>query len=267
MIVDSHVHLWTLDPDRYPWQPLLGYIPTQPFTSEQLLQLMDEARVDHAVVVQPSVYGWDNSYVLDAVDAHPTRLVAVALLDHQSAEWPARLRALHKRGVRAICLTLSEESAAWITEPTYRGLWRALVQLGLPAVFQARMEQLGAVESLASKMHELQIVIDHLGKPDLTGGSEGWERLLRLSESPCVYVKVSGFHEQGDDWRRFPEVIADALATFGAERLVWGSDAPGVLRSAAYEDTMVPVRAVDLSEEQENQIFGKTAFDLFKIAP
>ena len=75
MIVDTHVHVWSDDADRYPWHQTLAHvpIPTYPAPAENLLAAMDDAGVSHAVLVQPSVYGSDNRYLCDCLDRWPGR--------------------------------------------------------------------------------------------------------------------------------------------------------------------------------------------------
>ncbi|MFB3105278.1 MAG: hypothetical protein ACE1ZA_10145, partial [Pseudomonadales bacterium] len=62
------MHLWTLGADRYPWQPTLPTvpIPEEPATIEAFVTAMEGANVTNAVLVQTSVYGWDNSYLCDS---------------------------------------------------------------------------------------------------------------------------------------------------------------------------------------------------------
>ena len=71
MIVDSHFHAWspasTLADDR-------GYAPAAATTIEDALVMQVRHGVDHAVMIQPSFLGTDNSYILDCLKAHPNRL-------------------------------------------------------------------------------------------------------------------------------------------------------------------------------------------------
>ena len=65
MIVDSHAHVWSSDILFYPWSPILAHVPppSVPAPVEVLVDDMDRAKVDKVVLVQPSVYGWDNRYL------------------------------------------------------------------------------------------------------------------------------------------------------------------------------------------------------------
>ena len=73
-VIDIHPHIVSPDTQRYPLAPLGGTQSTwsseRPTTYQTLLKAMDDAGVDKAAIVHSSTaYGYDNSYVADAVAA------------------------------------------------------------------------------------------------------------------------------------------------------------------------------------------------------
>jgi predicted TIM-barrel fold metal-dependent hydrolase len=85
-IIDIHPHIVSPDIKRYPLAPLGGtqsaWSSERPTTYEILLQEMDAAGVDKAAIVHSSTaYGYDNSYVADAVAAVPSRFTGVYSID------------------------------------------------------------------------------------------------------------------------------------------------------------------------------------------
>src|ERR1700754_1308464 len=85
-IIDIHPHIVSPDQKKYPLNPLGGTQPTwppeRPTTYDDLLRAMDEAGVKKAAIVHSSTaYGYDNSYVADAVAAVPARFTAVCSID------------------------------------------------------------------------------------------------------------------------------------------------------------------------------------------
>src|ERR671912_281672 len=85
-IIDIHPHVIAPDTARYPLNPLGGTQSTwsrdRPTSHEMLVAAMDEAQVDKAAVVQASTaYGHDNTYVAEAVAAHPKRFTGVFSVD------------------------------------------------------------------------------------------------------------------------------------------------------------------------------------------
>src|ERR1700751_3301469 len=81
-VIDIHPHIVSPDTKRYPLAPLGGTQSTwsseRPTTYEMLLKAMDEAGITKAAIVHSSTaYGYDNSYVADAVAAVPLRFTGV----------------------------------------------------------------------------------------------------------------------------------------------------------------------------------------------
>ena len=91
--IDIHPHIIANDAARYPLAPLGGHQSdwsrTRPVSLEQLIAAMDEAGVQKAAIVQASTcYGHDNSYVADAVAAHPDRFTGVFSVDVLAPDAP-----------------------------------------------------------------------------------------------------------------------------------------------------------------------------------
>jgi L-fuconolactonase len=117
-----------------------------------------------------------------------------------------------------------------------------------------------------------RIVIDHLARPDLS--SDGPElvldRLARLAEFPNVWVKLSALSELSQEpyphrdtavWTR------RALAAFGPERLMWGSDFPFVSGTERYGASWSALRHAleDTSASARRQISASTAAEVFRL--
>src|SRR5215468_6950357 len=95
--IDIHPHIIANDKKRYPLAPLGGHQSDwshlRPVTVDQMIAAMDEAGVDKSAIVQASTcYGYDNSYVADAVAAHPNRFTGVFSVDVLAANAPQRMR-------------------------------------------------------------------------------------------------------------------------------------------------------------------------------
>src|SRR3979409_118270 len=77
--IDIHPHVISTDETHYKRAPLGGHQSDwsreRPVSIEQMLAAMDAAGVQKSALVQASTcYGHDNSYVAEAVKAHPERL-------------------------------------------------------------------------------------------------------------------------------------------------------------------------------------------------
>src|SRR4051794_8922631 len=79
-VVDTHLHCFAgrADP-RFPYHPRGPYQPEAAATPEHLLKCMDEAGVDHAVVVHPEPYQDDHRYLGYCLDVGKGRLKGTCL--------------------------------------------------------------------------------------------------------------------------------------------------------------------------------------------
>ena len=138
--IDIHPHIIAGDTPRYPLAPLGGHQSdwsrTRPVTVEQLITAMDEAGVQKAAIVQASTcYGHDNSYVADAVAAHPERFTGVFSVDVLAPDAAERMRFWRDKGLTGLRLftfgsTMSEQ-ANWLDDPKSYPAWTCAGELGL----------------------------------------------------------------------------------------------------------------------------------------
>src|SRR5262249_21239654 len=90
-IVDIHPHVISTDNKRFPLDPLGGKQSTwsveRPRRKGKLVAAMKEAGVNKAAIVQASTaYGYDNSYVAEAIATHPGRFTGVFSVDVLAAD-------------------------------------------------------------------------------------------------------------------------------------------------------------------------------------
>ena len=92
MIIDTHLHVWSDDSERYPFAE--GRTQVGGGSVELLNQTMDEVGVDKAVIVQPIYYLFDNRYVADCLRRFPGRFAAIGLVDPKAPDAADRLEKL-----------------------------------------------------------------------------------------------------------------------------------------------------------------------------
>ena len=96
-VFDTHAHIISPDLRHYPRAPIGGHASdwsqTRPVDVDAMLAAMDAAGVTRTVLVQASTcYGHDNSYVANAVAAHPDRFTGVCSVDVLESDAPLVLR-------------------------------------------------------------------------------------------------------------------------------------------------------------------------------
>lgn len=291
-LFDTHAHLISDDWEKYPPRPLRPDMPTPqrtPYTvtAEMLVQWMDEHHVPSACVVQRGhVYGYDNSYILDAARRYPDRLLPVVILDTQHPETPAQLTDLVKyhgvRGLRMANTRPEHLDTAWMSSPAAMRVWRTCADLGLPVTIIVFLNQLPYVLPLLHVIVRmfpgLPIVVDHLGTPyGATLVELAWARAAGISEAPLppppdygIESTIGIFADTPDVVFKLTEVNLERLVgtgisaarlvrrvadTFGAERVLWGSDVGQSLRWSYAEKATMARAAADHLEPRERALF------------
>ena len=275
-IVDIHPHVISDDEGRYPPAPLFGkrsdWSQERPSTVETLIAQMDAAGVDKAAVVHSSTtYGFDNSYVVDACNLHPDRLLAVGSVDIRAPDATATIRDWVDKGLGGLRIftggsTKDFDPSELEDEAAYPA-WELLGELGLTMCIQTGPVGLPQVAALAKRFPDVPIILDHLGRPDVLDGPPyaNAAGLLELAAIPSIYLKLTP-RIMGDVVKgsASPETFFPLLAeTFGAERLAWGSNYPTSPGSLSEIRSVAEERLACLSAEYREWIFGRTATGLY----
>ena len=242
---DCHVHVF--DPVRFPYAPRRAYTPA-PATVEELLALHDDLGIARAVLVQPSVYGTDNSCLLAALRTlGPARSRGIAVIDLANAG-DRELWALHEGGVRGIRLNLrvqggDGEAARQQVDAARRVLhlpgWSLQVHAGLADI----------VRLLEVFQHlEKPVVLDHFAGDAEPAAlrDEMFDRLLAAMRGAPLYVKLSAPYRLAPG--RPAHELVRAFHHAAPDRVLWGSDWPhtgGSGGAGRSPETVEPFREVD----------------------
>jgi predicted TIM-barrel fold metal-dependent hydrolase len=224
---DCHTHIFG-DPRQYPWFSGRTYTPESASVAE-MRALHKALHMDRVVIVNPSVYGPDNSCTLDAVKQLGPGARAVAVIDEKTSA--AQLDDMAHRGVRGIRLNFENFGQ---TNPD--GARKAFdIAVGRVARRQWHIQiytRLAVIEGLHEQIMAapVPVVLDHFGgaKASLGAGQPGFDTMLDLVRSGKAYVKISGAYRSSDQPPDYPDVapLAKALIAANSDRIVWGSDWP-----------------------------------------
>lgn len=275
-IIDIHPHIIADDAARYPLAPLGGHQSdwsrTRPVAVEKMIAAMDEAGVQKAALVQASTcYGHDNSYVADAVAAHPRRFTGVFSVDVLAADAAERMRHWRGQGLTGLRLftfgsTMSEQ-ANWLDDPKSYPAWACAGELGLSICLQMSAKAIPQARAMAERFPEVRIVLDHCARPVLDDGPPyaAASSLFTLARLPNIYLKLTPrIFAEARRGKATPETFFAKLAgEFGASRLAWGSNfpssegtLPALLKTA--HDSLAALPPADRA-----WIFAKTAQTLY----
>jgi L-fuconolactonase len=264
-VVDSHLHVWSEDRDTYPRKDT-------PYRAspELLLDYMDEAGVDRAVIVLPQFYRYDNRLLADTMRQHPDRFSGVGVVDSRgAAAADAMQRLWEEYGIRGVRLRANIEPE-WFCTPETEPLWRRAAQLDLPLCVLSRPARIAEVRAMVDRFTETTVVIDHFSMIPASEGvdSEAFQTFLSLADSPKVYIKLSGLHYWGEGrypWPKAQPMLRAAIERFTPARVMWGSDWPHILFGGGYIRNLNFVRRELpwLSEAERDMILGGTALRLW----
>jgi L-fuconolactonase len=277
--IDTHQHLWNLEQVAYPWL-IPAYGPLyRTYEAPELEPQLRQSRIDKTVLVQAMDSYADTDAML-AVAAQFDWVAGVVgwVPLHDPAEAARKLEEYtanpYFKGMRH--LIHEEKNPDWLLQKQVIEGLTLLAERGLPfdvvAVFP---NQLKHVPTLAEKVPNLKMVIDHLAKPPLQPQDRKvWhEQLAAAAQSPNVYAKISGLNTVTPDFANW--TVADiqpmidvALTLFGADRLMFGSDWPVAVLAGDYAKVVSETEKAlaGLSEADQAAIWGNTAQSFYKLA-
>jgi L-fuconolactonase len=281
-IIDTHVHLWHQDRERYPnklW--VQGALPPHDGTAERLVDLMDRAGVTAALNVQVPWYGEDNRYHHEVTAKFPNRFALLGVIDPALRDSSERLaRMVRLEGAQGVRIHFNEPGRReQVVEGKFDRVLTRAGELGVPVQFLARMPDMYAVRCAAEAFPRTSFIVDHLGHPDLTEGPPypSAREFFDLGTLPNVYVKVSLLCDHSRKRYPYPDVqdyVRRTLDSFGAARLMWGSNFP-LIPEVRTDEPVDYRRSLNLVREEwpwldeadKEWILGKTALSLWSFPP
>jgi predicted TIM-barrel fold metal-dependent hydrolase len=279
VIVDTHVHVWEIDPPRYPVGPTApGWksLPDEPGTADELLEEMDAHGVDRCVLVQTSWSTWDNGYIADSVARFPDRFIGHGLIDPQDPDNAQTARYwMRERGLVGFRLhPMYYPDEQILIAPQNEALWEELAAADAVVQFHMRPDDAPQVDQIAGRYPHMKLLIDHMGYPDLEAGPASFEPIIGLAQRDNVFVKISdvaGRSRQGYPYVDVHPYIRLLYDAFGSARSMWGTGYPGHHRlkhnwpSLADELRLVREGIPFLTALDQERILGKTAAAVWRL--
>ena len=275
-IVDIHPHVIATDTARYPLDPLggtqSGWSRERPTTYAMLVAAMDAAGVDKAAIVQASTaYGYDNTYVAEAVAEHPRRFTGVFSVDVLAPDAAAKMQYWMQRGLTGLRLFTTGSTmpgqATWFADKRTHPAWAYAGEAGLPVCMQMTPQGFPQLRELMRQFPKVRIILDHLARPQLVDGPPyaADRDFFAFADNPNVFLKVTPLNYMPADWgKATPESFFGKLVgAFGAERMAWGSNFPAT--AGTLTDNLAQARKAlaSLSAADQAWIFGRTAQALY----
>ncbi len=267
-MIDSHQHFWQLGRFDYPLMSEDLGVLYRDYLPQDLAPILARNGVDKTVLVQASNSVAETRWLLDLADENEFIAGVVGWVDLTDPDIDVYSHPKFK-GVRH--LVDSEPNDDWLTQPA---VLSGLNKLSCPYDLLVHTRHLKFVPQVADSCPDVQFVIDHLAKPPIARNEiKEWSDAMKpVAAFPNIHCKLSGLVTeanwtswQTDDLRPYVE---EALALFGADRMMFGSDYPVCLLASSYDRVLGSFQELlkDLSDDDREKIFSRNAQRFYRLA-
>jgi len=276
--VDVHPHVISTDTSRYPRDPLGGsqsdWSRDRPVSAEGMVAAMDEAGVSRSALVQAATcYGYDNSYLADAVAAFPGRFAGVFSVDVFRDDARERIGHWMKKGLHGLRVFIAGHTMAAkdarLDDPRAFPAWELASDLGLTVSVQLRAAGLPQLETVIARFPRARILLDHMARPLIEDGPPYAEAqsLFALARHPNLFLKLTTHNlRESRKGKATPETFfLRVVAEFGARRIAWGSNYPASEGTLAGLLAEARAALAPLPEADRDWIFRGTAEALYPV--
>jgi len=243
MIIDAHQHFWQLSRGDYGWlTPEAGAL-YRDYLPDDLAPLLKEHGVGATVLVQAAATEAESRFLLRIAGEHAFIAGVVGWVDFEAADVGERIAALATagagklKGLRPMIQDITDPR--WIARSSLDAAFEALVAHELVFDALVRPVHLEALRERLLRHPRLRAVLDHAGKPDIARGALApWAAALeRLAGDTPICCKLSGLLTEAGTRRSTADLtpwVAQLFGSFGAERMLWGSDWPVLNAAGSY---------------------------------
>jgi L-fuconolactonase len=234
--IDAHQHYWRIDRGDYGWlTPVLDTI-YRDFLPEDLAAILKRHGIDRTIAVQAAPTIAETEFLLGLARQTGSIAGVVGWVDFAESNAPSTIARLAREralvGLRPMVQDIADDD--WLPVLSWRRV-SALIEHQL--VFDALVlpRHLPRLARVVARYPQLTVVIDHGAKPPIREGVSGldpWrEDIAALAAEPRVHCKLSGLVTEASTLWQIEDLrpyVDHLLSTFGAEKLIWGSDWPVV---------------------------------------
>ena len=263
-IVDTHQHLWDLDLFRYHW---LSSVPSlnRSFRMSDYLQAVAGLNVVKSVHVEADVDERDmleeTVHVLTLADQADNPLEGIVACGRpEDRDFKIYLEKIagHRKlkGIRRVLHTQPDDLGQG---ELFIENVAILSRYGLSFDICVLARQLPIAQNLISRCPEVSFILDHCGVPQVKQKIlDPWRgHIAEIAHFPNVVCKISGLVAYADlqSWTAndLRPYIEHVIATFGWDRVMFGSDWPVCTLSASFKLWLTTLLSITESAGAINQ--------------
>jgi 2-pyrone-4,6-dicarboxylate lactonase len=224
--VDAHCHVFG-PADTFPYAPERKYTPCDA-PKEKLFELRDFLGFERNVIVQATCHGKDNRALVDALRAAGGRARGIASVGQDISM--DELKEMNEAGVRGVRFNFVKRLVDNTPKEVFLTIADKIATLGWHIVVYFEAQDL---EGLVPFLKQLPttIVVDHMGRPDVTKGVDhpDFQRFVDLmADVDTIWTKVTCPERLTVDGPPYDDVVPfgrKLVETF-PDRVIWGTDWP-----------------------------------------
>ena len=246
-IFDAHLHI--IDP-QHPLIENNGFLPA-PFTVEDYLSRINGLGIAGGAVVSGSFQGFDQGYLIEALDKLGPTFVGVTQLPADITD--SRILELDRAGIKALRFNVARGGSAALDDLDRLARrvhdlagWHSELYIDARSIDEDLMRVIGELPAVS---------IDHLGMH-----GDGLPNLLR-SVARGVKVKATGFGRVELD----PATTARAIMDVDPSALMVGTDLPSTRSPRPFEDEDFDLLRDVLSPEEVSAVFWDNAAEFYCV--
>lgn len=275
MIIDSHQHFWIYNKDKHSWLDDSMSTIRKDFLPEDLKEVYKENNIEGCVAVEANQDGKETDFLLNLSKKNDFIKGIVGWVDLRSENIDELLSVYScekkLKGFRHV--VQAEPDPNFLLRPNFiRGISK-LDTYNYTYDILIFPHQLAATLEFVKKFPNQKFVIDHIAKPYIKDGFfEGWAVLMKeIAKCENVYCKLSGMVTEADYKKWTVEQIEPymnlVLDSFGADRILFGSDWPVCLVAGKYSE--IKKLTTDFiskcSFEEQKNIMGTNAINFYSL--
>lgn len=224
--VDAHCHVFG-PAAEFPFSAKAKYLP-QDAGPDALFALRDQLGFARNVIVQASCHGTDNSATLAAIARSNGRARGVAVVDPAIDD--AGLDALHAGGIRGVRFNFLKRLVDDAPKDSFLDVSGRIARLGWHVVVYFEADILAELRPFLDAI-TVPLVIDHMGRPDVSQGPDGPDMLAfraLLDSRNDIWTKVTcpdRLDPAGPPYEGFVRAVRPLVEEY-PDRVLWGTDWP-----------------------------------------
>jgi L-fuconolactonase len=275
MRIDAHQHFWQYDPDRHRWINDEMSAIRRDFFPGDLATILKTLHIDGTIAVQADETMVETTFLLDLAAKNDFIKAVVGWTDLHSHELENTL--YNFKGIEKLagfrCVMQGAPDEKYLSNDLFANNLKKLAEHGYTYDLLVYHNQLTALISMTEKLPDNQLILDHIGKPDIRNKQfQTWKEQIKiLAKHPGIYCKLSGMVTEAnyskwtyDDLLPYLETSAEY---FGIDRICFGSDWPVCLVAGSYNKVYEVIEKFvhQLSKSDQEKIFGLNTLQFYKI--